>query len=111
MVLIDLVKFHGFLHSFDFNCKDKMSACTTEATDNFLRNKVSLALWVFLGVKRRFAEQTDAQIFDFHSSSVDEWKDIRRVVDKVLFQGLMSDGGPVGGGVKRVLLPTSSWME
>jgi hypothetical protein len=43
----------------------------------------------FWEVKRKFASETDVDIFDFHSSNVDEYNDIRQVTDKVLGGGLV----------------------
>ena len=42
----------------------------------------------FWEVRRKFNE-TDVDIFDFHSSTVDEFNDIRQVMDKILERDLM----------------------
>ena len=68
--------------------KDNMHAYMTEQTDDYLRNKLSLLTMFFWKVRRKFAEETDAHIFDFHSSSVDPWSTIEHVVNKVLEEGL-----------------------
>jgi hypothetical protein len=73
--------------------KNKMQPYMTEQTDDYLRNKMSLLTMFFWEVRRKFADETDADIFDFHSSSVDEWNDIRRVVERVLDGELMNKKG------------------
>ena len=70
--------------------KDKMQPYMTEQTDDYLRNKISLLTMFFWEVRRKFAHETDAEIFDFHSSSVDEWNEIRQVTDKILGGGLVN---------------------
>jgi|SRR5579859_1472840 len=77
--------------------KNKMQPYMTESTDDHLRNTVSLVIMFFPELKRRFAEETDAHIFDFHSSSVDEWCDVQRVMEKILDENLMQLGGPKCG--------------
>ena len=62
----------------------------TEQTDDYLRNKISLLTMFFWEVRRKFAHETDAEIFDFHSSSIDEWNEIRQVTDKILGGGLVN---------------------
>ena len=62
--------------------KDKMQPYMTEQTDDYLRNKISLLTMFFWEVRRKFAHETDAEIFNFHSSSIDEWNEIRQVTDK-----------------------------
>ena len=69
--------------------KDKMQPYMTEQTDDYLRNKLSLLTMFFWEIRRKFASETDVDIFDYHSSSVDEYDDIRRVVDKVLSEDLV----------------------
>src|SRR6266496_5134791 len=64
--------------------KDKMQPYMTEQMDDYLRNKMCLLTMFFWDIRRKFADEIDAEIFDFHSSSVDEWNDIRRVTDKIL---------------------------
>ena len=43
----------------------------------------------FWEVRRKFPNETDVDIFDFHSSTVDVYNDIRQVVDKILEGDLM----------------------
>src|SRR5439155_16323216 len=43
----------------------------------------------FWEVERKFAGETDVDIFDFHLSNVDKYNDIRHVTDKVLRGGLV----------------------
>jgi hypothetical protein len=69
--------------------KNKMQPYMTEQTDDYLRNKLSLLTMFFWEVRRKFADETDADIFDFHSSTVDDWEEIRRVVEKILDGGVM----------------------
>ena len=69
--------------------KDNMQPYMTEQTDDYLWNKLSLLTMFFWEVKRKFAGETDVDIFDFHSSNVDEYNDIRHVTDKVLREGLV----------------------
>jgi len=69
--------------------KDKMRPYMTEQTDDYLRNKVSLLIMFFWEIRRKFANEADVDIFDFHSSTVDEYDDIRHVTDKTLEGDLM----------------------
>jgi len=43
----------------------------------------------FWEVRRKFVNETNVDIFDFHSSTIDEYNDIHQVVDKILEGDLM----------------------
>src|SRR5271156_1933218 len=58
--------------------KDRMQPYMTEQMDDYLRNKLSLLTMFFWDVRRKCTYETDAQIFDFHSSSVNPWTTIDR---------------------------------
>jgi len=64
--------------------KRMMHPHVTPETDEWLREVVSVLIMIFWDVRRKIAEETDSEIFDYHSSKVSPWKDISRVTDKVL---------------------------
>ena len=68
--------------------KRMMHPHVTPETDAWLREVVSLLTMVFWDVRRRIAQETDSNIFDYHSSTVSPWKDSILVANKILRDGL-----------------------
>ena len=56
--------------------KEMIANNVTPATDSHLRNTLSLLITLMWDPRRKIADETDANIFDFHSSKVDSWPDM-----------------------------------
>jgi hypothetical protein len=63
--------------------KRMMHLHVTPETDEWLWEVVSVLIMVFWNVRRKIAEETDSEIFDFHSSKVNPWKDITHVTNTI----------------------------
>ena len=70
--------------------KEMIANNVTPATDSHLRNTLSLLITLMWDARRKIADETDANIFDFHSSKVDSWRDIKLIADSILQSGILS---------------------
>jgi len=85
--------------------KNMIATNVTPATDNHVRNVLSPLITVFWDVRRKVAEETQANIFDFHSSKVDTWRDNTVLANYILQASFLpgdwvSDGGDKKSPVK-----------
>ena len=69
--------------------KEMIANNVTPATDSHLRNTLSLLITLMWDARRKVADETDANIFDFHSSKVDSWRDIQLIADNILQSGIL----------------------
>ena len=70
--------------------KEMIANNVTPATDSHLRNTLSLLITLMWDARRKIADETDANIFDFHSSKVDSWRDIKLIADDILQSGILA---------------------
>ena len=70
--------------------KEMIANNVTPATDSHLRNTLSLLITMMWDARRKIADEMDANIFDFHSSKVDSWWDIKLIADNILQSGILS---------------------
>ena len=70
--------------------KEMIANNVTPATDSHLRNTLSLLITLMWDARRKIADEMDANIFDFHSSKVDSWRDIKLIADNILQSGILS---------------------
>lgn len=61
--------------------KNLMSDNVTEETDEYLRDVLSPLVMIFWESRRKMAEETESNIFDFHSSPVDSWIEILKIAN------------------------------
>jgi hypothetical protein len=64
--------------------KDMISDNLTPATDDHLRNTLSLLIMILWEVRKKMAEQMEVRIDDYHSSRSDPWTDVARVARTIL---------------------------
>lgn len=60
----------------------------TPATDNHVRNVCSLLIMKLRDIRLLVSDQLEINIFDHHSSTVNPWKDITVVANKLLADGI-----------------------
>lgn len=77
--------------------KNLIANVVTEETDEHLRNVLSPLVMTFWEIRRKMAEETDANIFDFHSTPVNSWVDIRRIANSILKARLFESPGERDG--------------
>jgi hypothetical protein len=61
--------------------KHLMGNNVTEETDAYLRDVLSPLVMIFWESRRKMAEETESNIFDFHSSPVDSWIEILKIAN------------------------------
>lgn len=80
--------------------KEMIANNVTPATDNHLRNTLSLLITILRDVRRKVAEETDSHIFDFHSTKVDNWRDTKVIADYIFQAGFLPGDWQYKGGAK-----------
>lgn len=64
--------------------KDMISDNITTATDEHLRNTLSLLIMILWEVRKKMAEQVEVRIDDYHSSKSNPWPDVIQVARTIL---------------------------
>jgi hypothetical protein len=91
--------------------KEMIANNVTPATDDHLRNTLSLLVTMMWDARRKVADETDAHIFDYHSSRVDNWCDVKIVADAILKSGILPGGAPVADEETQPLAAQDLFMD
>jgi hypothetical protein len=68
--------------------KSLIANIVTPATDEYLRKVLSPLIMIFWEIRRKMGEEAEVNIFDFHSSPVNSWREICKVANGILKTGL-----------------------